>query len=78
VLDAGLRHTVFVDRGNGSFEPRRVHLGSRVGDQVQIAQGINPGERIVVSGNFLLDSESRMKLAVPVSTARPQPTQSAA
>ncbi len=63
VLDAGLRQTVFVDRGNGYFEPRRVYLGSRVGDQVQVAQGLMPGERIVVSGNFLLDSESRMKLA---------------
>ncbi len=63
VLDAGLRQTVFVDRGNGYFEPRSVHLGSRVGDQVQVAQGLMPGERIVISGNFLLDSESRMKLA---------------
>jgi membrane fusion protein, copper/silver efflux system len=63
VLDAGLRQTVFVDRTNGYFEPRSVHLGSRVGDQVQITQGLAPGERIVVSGNFLLDSESRMKLA---------------
>ncbi len=63
VLDAGLRQTVFVDRGNGYFEPRNVHLGSRAGDQVQVAQGLMPGERIVVSGNFLLDSESRMKLA---------------
>ena len=63
VLDAGLRQTVFVDRGNGYFEPRNVHLGSRVGDQVQVVQGLTPGERIVVSGNFLLDSESRMKLA---------------
>ena len=63
VLDAGLRQTVFVDRGNGYFEPRTVHLGSRVGDQVQVTQGLMPGERIVTSGTFLLDSESRMKLA---------------
>jgi membrane fusion protein, copper/silver efflux system len=63
VLDQGLRQTVFVDRGNGYFEPRNVHLGSRMGDQVQVAQGLAAGERIVVSGNFLLDSESRMKLA---------------
>jgi membrane fusion protein, copper/silver efflux system len=63
VLDQGLRQTVFVDRGNGYFEPRNVHLGSRIGDQVQVVQGLTPGERIVVSGNFLLDSESRMKLA---------------
>jgi membrane fusion protein, copper/silver efflux system len=63
VLDAGLRQTVFVDRGNGYFESRQVHLGSRVGDQVQVVQGLTPGERIVTSGTFLLDSESRMKLA---------------
>jgi Cu(I)/Ag(I) efflux system membrane fusion protein len=63
VLEAGLRQTVYVDRGNGYFEPRNVHLGSRAGDQVQVTQGLMPGERIVVSGNFLLDSESRMKLA---------------
>jgi membrane fusion protein, copper/silver efflux system len=63
VLDAGLRQTVFVDRGNGYFEPRNVHIGSRVGDQVQVVQGLTAGERIVTSGTFLLDSESRMKLA---------------
>jgi RND family efflux transporter MFP subunit len=63
VLDAGLRQTVFVDRGNGYFEPRVVRTGERAGDEVQILQGLMAGERIVVSGNFLLDSESRMKLA---------------
>jgi membrane fusion protein, copper/silver efflux system len=63
VLDAGLRQTVFVDRGNGYFEPRTVNLGSRVGDQVRVVQGLTEGERIVISGTFLLDSESRMKLA---------------
>jgi membrane fusion protein, copper/silver efflux system len=63
VLDQGLRQTVFVDRGNGYFEPRNVHLGLHAGDQVQVMQGLAPGERIVTSGTFLLDSESRMKLA---------------
>jgi Cu(I)/Ag(I) efflux system membrane fusion protein len=63
VLDAGLRQTVFVERGDGYFEPRTVHLGSHIGDQVQIVQGLTAGERIVTSGTFLLDSESRMKLA---------------
>jgi YHS domain-containing protein len=63
VLDAGLRKTVFVDRGNGCFEPRPVETGWRLGESVEIARGLMPGERIVVSGNFLLDSESRMKLA---------------
>ena len=63
VLDAGLRKTVFVDRGNGCFEPRPVVTGWRLGESVEIVRGLMPGERIVVSGNFLLDSESRMKLA---------------
>jgi multidrug efflux pump subunit AcrA (membrane-fusion protein) len=36
--------------------------GWRLGDRVQVTEGLEPGERIVVSGNFLIDSESRMKL----------------
>ena len=63
VVDAGTRKTVFVDRGNGFFEPRAVQTGWRISEHVQILQGLMPGERIVTSGNFLLDSESRMKLA---------------
>jgi RND family efflux transporter MFP subunit len=63
VLDSGLRKTVFVARGNGYFEPRTIQAGWRLGDYVQVLQGLMPGEPIVVSGNFLLDSESRMKLA---------------
>lgn len=63
VLDSGLKKTVFVAHGNGYFEPRTVETGWRYGDRVEIVRGLTPGERIVVSGNFLVDSESRMKLA---------------
>lgn len=63
VLDSGQKQTVFVDRGKGFFEPRKVEIGWRLGDRVEILKGLTPGERIVVSGNFLLDSESRMRLA---------------
>ena len=66
VLDSGLRKTVFVDRGNGFFEPRAVETGWRSGEEIQICGGLMPEERIVVSGNFLLDSESRMKQAAAV------------
>jgi RND family efflux transporter MFP subunit len=71
VLDSGLRKTVFVVRGAGWFEPRRVETGWRLGDRVQITAGLEPGERIVVSGNFLIDSESNMKFPAvsPTSTA---------
>ena len=63
VLDAGERKTVFVDRGNGFFEPRLVTTGERSGDRIQILSGLSGGERIVTSGNFLIDSESQMKAA---------------
>jgi len=63
VLDSGLKKTVFVDRGNGLFEPREVETGSRIGNRVEITRGLNPGERIVISGTFMIDSESRLELA---------------
>jgi RND family efflux transporter MFP subunit len=63
IVDSGLRKTVYIDRGDGYFEARRVETGWRVGDRVQVVKGLMPGERVVVSGNFLLDSESRMKSA---------------
>jgi membrane fusion protein, copper/silver efflux system len=63
VIDTGRRKTVFVERGNGFFEPRLVETGWRIGDRVQVTSGLEPGERIVISGNFLIDSESRMQLA---------------
>jgi membrane fusion protein, copper/silver efflux system len=61
VLDSGLKKTVFVDRGEGSFEPREVETGWRFGGHVQVVKGLEPGERVVTAGNFLLDSETRMK-----------------
>ena len=75
ILDSGERKTVFVERGNGVFEPRAVQTGWRLGDRVQILGGLGSGERIVVAGNFLIDSESR--LTVPQEAAAPavpQPT----
>jgi YHS domain-containing protein len=63
VLDSGRRKTVFVAHENGFFEPRSVMTGWRFGDRVEIVEGLMPDEQIVISGNFLIDSESRMKLA---------------
>ena len=54
---------MFVDRGNGYFEPRQVTTGERQGDRIQVLSGLRSGERVVVSGNFLIDSESQMKAA---------------
>lgn len=63
VVDSGLRKTVFVDRGSGYFEPRQVQTGWRLREDVEIVKGLLPGERIVISGTFLIDSESRMRKA---------------
>jgi len=65
VVEFGLRKIVFVDRGQGVFEPRPVETGWRFGDRIQIVHGLNPGETIAVSGTFLLDSESRMQRSDP-------------
>ena len=61
VLDAGLTKTVFVDKGDGSFEPRKVQTGRRFGDRIEVLSGLRLRERVAASGAFLLDSESQMK-----------------
>ena len=63
VIDTGRRKIVYAVVGEGLFEPREVQTGWRTGDRVEIVQGVQPGEKIAVSGTFLLDSESRMRLA---------------
>ncbi len=63
VLDSGLKKTVFVDLGNGLFEPREVETGWRLGNQIEITKGLKVGERIAMSGTFLIDSESRLEMA---------------
>ncbi len=63
VLDSGARKVVFVPQGQGFFEPREVEIGRRFEDSVEIVRGLKAGERIVVSGNFLLNSESQLKTA---------------
>jgi RND family efflux transporter MFP subunit len=72
VLDAGLRKTVFVDHGNGYLEPRTVETGDHVGDRVVVLSGLKPGERIVTSGTFLVDSESQLRPPTG-SAAAPDP-----
>ena len=63
VLDAGLKKIVFVDRGNGYLEPREVETGESLGQSIEILRGLKPDERIVISGTFLIDSESQLKSA---------------
>jgi Cu(I)/Ag(I) efflux system membrane fusion protein/cobalt-zinc-cadmium efflux system membrane fusion protein len=65
VLRSGERNVVFVMREGGKFTPRDVTLGSSVdGGLVHILSGLAPGEVVVTSGQFLLDSESKLKEAI--------------
>jgi len=72
VLDSGLKKTVFVERGQGLFSPREVETGRRFDDKVEIVKGLATGERIVVSGNFLVSSESRLKEAADMYAPAPE------
>jgi Cu(I)/Ag(I) efflux system membrane fusion protein len=69
VIDTGDRQVVFVDKGEGRFEPRDVALGVRGDDRTEIRKGVEAGEKIVVSANFLLDAESNLNAALNALTA---------
>lgn len=73
VLNSGERQVVFVDRGNGYFEPREVKIGTETDAGVEILSGLEVGERIVTSGNFLIDSESRLQAAAGKGAEHDQP-----
>jgi Cu(I)/Ag(I) efflux system membrane fusion protein len=64
VIDSGSRRVVIVDAGDGRFEPREVKLGARGEQHVAVLEGLAEGERVVVAGNFLIDSESNLKAAL--------------
>jgi RND family efflux transporter MFP subunit len=61
VVDSGAEQQVFVAQAGGVFVPRKVTLGATVDDQVVVLSGLKAGETVVTSGNFLIDSESRLK-----------------
>lgn len=65
VLRSGERNTVFIARDDGSFEPREVKLGVRSeGNFYEVLAGLSAGERVVTSGQFMLDSESQLREAI--------------
>jgi len=63
VMDSGSEQTVFVALNDGYFAPRKVQLGTKVDNKYIVLAGLKPGERLVTSGNFLIDSESKLKYA---------------
>jgi multidrug efflux pump subunit AcrA (membrane-fusion protein) len=64
VMDSGDKQYVFVVHEGGVFEPRVIQMGAKLEGKVVVLSGLNAGETIVTSGNFLIDSESRLKSAM--------------
>jgi Cu(I)/Ag(I) efflux system membrane fusion protein len=76
VIRTGTRAVAIVRKDVGSFEPREVQLGADMGELLEVAGGLQEGEEVVTSGQFLIDSEARLKsvlgamaIAQPVATA---------
>ncbi|BEP69997.1 MULTISPECIES: efflux RND transporter periplasmic adaptor subunit [unclassified Variovorax] len=74
VIRAGKRAVVIVRKADGAFEPRDVSTGADLGDDTEVISGLNEGEQVVASGQFLIDSEARLRsvlgsMASPAATA---------
>ncbi len=69
VIDSGLRQVVLVQVAPGRFAPREVRLGRRAGERVAVLEGVQAGEDVVVSANFLIDAESNLTSALQGLTA---------
>jgi Cu(I)/Ag(I) efflux system membrane fusion protein len=70
VVDTGTRQLAYVQSAPGVYQPRPVRVGRQAGDYTEIQEGLNEGEKVVSSANFLIDSESRIQAAA--QEAQPQ------
>jgi Cu(I)/Ag(I) efflux system membrane fusion protein len=61
VIETGTRRVVMVSEGDGRFRPVNVETGAQGGGQTEIRSGLTAGQRVVVSGQFLIDSEASLK-----------------
>ncbi len=64
IMPTGTRNIAFVDKGEGKLEPRFLELGGKFGDVYAVKSGLNEGERVVASANFLIDAESKIQGAL--------------
>lgn len=65
VIQSGERNVVFVSRGKGKFTPRQITTGNPLDNgKIEVLSGLAPGEMVVTSGQFMLDSESKLQEAV--------------
>ena len=66
VIDTGTRQIVYVDKGDGYFEPREVMLGLRAEGYREVLMGLKTGEKVAASAAFLVDSEAQLKGVKPL------------
>lgn len=76
VIDTGSKQVVLVDLGEGRYEPRGVGIGRSGNGFVEVTKGVAEGDKVVINGNFLIDSESNLQsalkaLAAPAAEAAP-------
>jgi RND family efflux transporter MFP subunit len=71
VLQGGTRQVVFLARGQGNFEPREVQLGTRTSEGFAVLKGLQAGDMVATSANFLIDSESQLQAAAGTYTPPP-------
>ena len=61
IIHTGTRELVVVARANHRFEPVEVRLGAQIGEQTHVVAGLEEGQQVVASGQFLIDSEANLK-----------------
>ena len=64
VLQSGARAIALIDHGDGNLEPREIQTGPQIDDSVVVLKGLQPGDRVVSSANFLVDSEAQLQAAL--------------
>lgn len=73
-IDSGIRRVAFLSLPGGKFQPREIEVGVQAeNDMVEVRQGLEPGDKVVVSGQFLLDAESKLKEAIEKMLGAQQP-----
>jgi Cu(I)/Ag(I) efflux system membrane fusion protein len=61
VIDTGTKQVVYMDKGEGYFQPREVALGMRTDEMVEVTKGLKAGDKVAAAANFLIDSEAKLK-----------------
>jgi Cu(I)/Ag(I) efflux system membrane fusion protein len=77
VIRTGSRAVTIVRKDDGTFEPREVKLGAGLGDELEVAEGLAEGDQVVASGQFLVDSEARLRSVLGGMAAAPPPSAAA-